>query len=81
MVAADAVGLASTYNRLGLALRDSGSEVFATREAFLAGLSAAPEDLAFLVNGGMARQVRSIPHELMVAGNDIAGISGGDSAP
>lgn len=58
MVVSDAVDLASTYNRLGLALGDSGNDVFATKEAFLAGLSAAPDDLALLVNGGAAHQVR-----------------------
>lgn len=55
----DAVGLASTYNSLGLALRDDGSDVFATKEAFLAGLSVAPDDLALLVNGGVAHQVKT----------------------
>eukprot|EP00752_Nemacystus_decipiens_P009157 g8179.t1 len=56
MVMSDAVDLASTYNRLGLALRDSGTDAFAAKEAFLAGLSAAPDDLALLVNGGVAHQ-------------------------
>lgn len=58
MEASDAVDLASTYNRLGLALRDSGKDYFATKEAFLAGLSEAPQDLTLLVNGGVAHQVR-----------------------
>ncbi|CAM9882404.1 unnamed protein product, partial [Ectocarpus fasciculatus] len=53
---ADAIDLASTYNRLGLALRDSGGDLVATKEAFLAGLSVTPEDLALLVNGGVAHQ-------------------------
>lgn len=69
MVLSDAVDLASTYNRLGLALGDSGSDVLATKEAFLAGLSAAPDDLALLVNGGAAHQARAKktkPQELMV---------------
>eukprot|EP00903_Cladosiphon_okamuranus_P011712 g11015.t1 len=52
----DAVDLGSTYNRLGLALRDAGSDVVATKEVFLAGLSAAPDDLPLLVNGGVAHQ-------------------------
>lgn len=59
---ADAVDLASTYNRLGLALRDSGSDLVAAKEAFLEGLSVAPEDLALLVNGGVAHQVRASRH-------------------
>ncbi|CAN0340036.1 unnamed protein product, partial [Ectocarpus sp. 12 AP-2014] len=53
---ADAVDLASTYNRLGLALRDSGGDLVATKEAFLAGLSVTPKDFALLVNGGVAHQ-------------------------
>lgn len=58
MVVSDAVDLTSTYNRLGLALRDAGGDVLATKEAFLAGLSVAPDDLPLLVNGGVAHQVR-----------------------
>lgn len=57
MEASDAIDLASTYNRLGLALRDSGEENIATKKAFLAGLEAAPQDLTLLVNGGAAHQV------------------------
>ena len=54
---ADAIDVVSTYNRLGLALRDSGTDVIATKDAFLAGLSVAPDDFALLVNGGVAHQV------------------------
>lgn len=60
MVASDAIDLASTYNRLGLALRDSGKDDVATKEAFLAGLEGAPQDLSLLVNGGVAHQVRTL---------------------
>ncbi|CAM9090033.1 unnamed protein product, partial [Scytosiphon promiscuus] len=56
MEASDAIDVASTYNRLGLALRDSGGDVDAAKEAFLAGLSVAPDNLALLVNGGVVHQ-------------------------
>lgn len=62
MEASDAIDLASTYNRLGLALRDSGKYDMATKEAFLAGLEASPQDFTLLVNGGVAHQV----HILMI---------------
>lgn len=53
----DALDLAGTYNRLGLALREAGTDAIAAKEAFVAGLAIAPEDLALLVNGGAAHQV------------------------
>lgn len=53
----DALHLASTYNSLGLALREVGTDVMGAKKAFLEGLSIAPEDLALLVNGGVAHQV------------------------
>lgn len=59
MEASDAIDLASTYNRLGLALRDSGKDCLA-KEAFLAGLQAAPQDVTLLVNGGVAHQVHTL---------------------
>lgn len=52
------VDLASAYNLLGLALRNSGSDLIATKKAFLAGLSVAPDNLALLVNGAKAHEVR-----------------------
>lgn len=57
LATSDAVDLASAYNLLGLALRDSGSDLIATKKAFLAGLSVAPDNVALLVNGGVAHQV------------------------
>eukprot|EP00752_Nemacystus_decipiens_P011698 g10381.t1 len=56
LATSNAVDLASAYNLLGLALRDSGSDLIATKEAFLAGLSVAPDNVALLVNGGVAHQ-------------------------
>lgn len=56
----DADNLASAYNLLGLALRDSGRDLIATKKAFLAGLSVAPENHALLVNGGVAHQVHGV---------------------
>lgn len=58
LATSNAVDITSAYNLLGLALRDSGSDLIATKKAFLAGLSVAPDDLALLVNGGVAHQVR-----------------------
>ena len=57
------VDLASAYNLLGLALRESGSDLTATKNAFLAGLSVAPDNIALLINGGVAHQVcHADPH-------------------
>ncbi len=65
---ADAVDVVSTYNRLGLALKDSGVDVVAAKEAFLAGLSVAPEDMTLLINGGVAHQVLRVePAETIIS--------------
>lgn len=52
----DALNLPVAYNQLGLALRNAGSGPIATKEAFLEGLSMAPEDFALLVNCGAEHQ-------------------------
>lgn len=60
LATSDTVDLASAYNLLGLALRDSGRDLIATKKAFLEGLSVAPDNFALLVNGGVAHQARQI---------------------
>lgn len=54
----DALDLAAAYNKLGLALREAGTDPHAAKMAFLEGLLVAPDNLALLVNGGAAHHVR-----------------------
>lgn len=56
--ARDAFDLAAGYNRLGLALRDAGANDFEAKNTFVEGLSVAPDDMALLINAGVAHQVR-----------------------